>query len=89
MDVVQTLDGRRNMYDPDELEEEQRERERRNKVNREYKDFVARVTELWERDLPEAHLEFDIPFKVGSVLRLPCSTCRTILMPLALTLEAD
>ena len=45
MDVVQTLDGgRRNVYDPDELEEEQRERERRNKVNRDYKEFSQRVT---------------------------------------------
>lgn len=33
MDSVQTLDaGRRSMYDPDEIEEEQREREQRNKV---------------------------------------------------------
>jgi hypothetical protein len=34
MDSVQTLDaGRRSMYDPDEIEEEQRERETRNKVS--------------------------------------------------------
>lgn len=33
MDSVQTLDGgRRSMYDPDEVEEEQRERAMRNKV---------------------------------------------------------
>ena len=33
MDTVQTLDaGRRSMYDPDELEDEQRERELRSKV---------------------------------------------------------
>ena len=33
MDSVQTVDaGRRSMYDPDEIEEEQRERELRNKV---------------------------------------------------------
>lgn len=33
MESVQTIDaGRRSMYDPDELEEEQREREVRNKV---------------------------------------------------------
>lgn len=35
MDSVQTLDaGRRSMYDPDEIEEEQRERDQRNKVIR-------------------------------------------------------
>lgn len=34
MDSVQTLDaGRRSMYDPDEIEEEQRERELRNRVS--------------------------------------------------------
>lgn len=33
MDVVQTLDGsRRSAYDPDEIEEEQRERDRCNRV---------------------------------------------------------
>ncbi len=35
--------GRRNMYDPDEIEEEQRERERRNKINAEFQGFVKRV----------------------------------------------
>jgi len=64
MDVVQTLDGgRRNMYDPDEIEEEQRERERRNKVNAEFQQFVKRVQEVWEKDFAELHLEFDIPFR--------------------------
>ena len=31
------------MYDPDEIEEEQRERERRNKINNEFNSFVKRV----------------------------------------------
>lgn len=67
MDVVQTLDAsRRNAYDPDEIEEEQRERERRNRINAEYQQFVRRVQELWERDFSELQLEFDIPFKVSS-----------------------
>ena len=44
VDLVQTLDGgRRNMYDPDEIEEEQREREKRNKINLDFKQFTARV----------------------------------------------
>lgn len=30
-------------YDPDEIEEEQRERERRNKINHEFQQFVKRV----------------------------------------------
>ncbi|GFH23155.1 FACT complex subunit-like, partial [Haematococcus lacustris] len=62
-DVVQTLDnGRRNMYDPDEIEEEQRERERRNKINQEFQVFVKRVQEIWEKDFADMRLEFDIPF---------------------------
>jgi len=44
VDLVQTLDGgRRNMYDPDEIEEEQREREKRNKINADFKQFTTRV----------------------------------------------
>jgi nucleosome binding factor SPN SPT16 subunit len=51
------------MYDPDEIEEEQRERERRNKINAEFGQFVKKVQELWEKDLPDMGLEFDIPFR--------------------------
>jgi nucleosome binding factor SPN SPT16 subunit len=52
MDSHQTLDaGRRSMYDPDEIEEEQRERERRNTINRTFQQFVKRVQQdVWERD---------------------------------------
>ena len=64
MDVVQTLEGgRRALHDPDELEEEQRERERRNKINADFQQFVRRVQEMWERDFPELNLEFDVPFR--------------------------
>lgn len=64
MDVVQTLDGgRRSMYDPDEIEEEQRERDRRNKINQEFQQFFKRVQEHWEREFADMQLEFDIPFK--------------------------
>jgi nucleosome binding factor SPN SPT16 subunit len=38
-------------YDPDEIEEEQRERERRNQINKQFQQFVKRVQqEIWERD---------------------------------------
>ncbi len=38
-------------YDPDEIEEEQRERERRNSINRQFSQFVKRVQQdIWERD---------------------------------------
>lgn len=65
MDVVQTLGGaRRSMYDPDEIEEEQQERDRKNKINAEFQAFVKRVSELWEQPhLKDLELEFDIPFR--------------------------
>lgn len=64
MDVVQTLgDSRRNAYDPDEIEEEQREREKRNRINADFQQFVKRVQELWEKDFSDLGLEFDIPFR--------------------------
>jgi len=64
MEVVQTLDaGRRNAYDPDEIEDEQRERERRNRVNNEFQKFVKKVQDMWERDHSQLKLEFDIPFR--------------------------
>ena len=47
MDSVQTIEGgRRSMYDPDELEEEQREREIRNRVRP-----AAGVLGLWFQPL--------------------------------------
>lgn len=62
--VLQTLDGRgRNMHDPDEIEDEQREREKRNKINEDFQQFVKKVQELWERDFPDLQMEFDIPFR--------------------------
>ena len=54
MDAVQSLDGaRRSMYDPDEIEDEQRERERRNRVNADFTNFTKRVQELWDKDFSE------------------------------------
>ena len=65
MDAIQTLDaGRRSMYDPDEIEEEQRERERRNQINKDFSQFVKRVQQdIWERDFGDLNLEFEIPFR--------------------------
>lgn len=65
MDVVQTLGGgRRSTYDPDEIEEEQQERDRKNKINTEFNNFVKRVSELWEQpQFKDLDLEFDVPFR--------------------------
>ena len=63
MEAVQNLDGgRRNMYDPDEIEDEQRERERQKKIQKEFSHFAKRVQDIWEKDFPELNLEFDTPF---------------------------
>ena len=63
MEAVQNLDGgRRNMYDPDEIEDEQRERERQKKIQKEFSHFAKRVQEIWEKDFPQLNLEFDSPY---------------------------
>ena len=67
MDVVQTLDaGRRAAYDPDEIEEEQRERELRARINKTYQAFVKRVQgEVWADGTEYAalNLEFEVPYR--------------------------
>lgn len=65
MDVVQTLGGgRRSHYDPDEIEEEQRERERKNRINMDFQGFVNRVHDLWgQPQLKDLDLEFDQPLR--------------------------
>ena len=63
MEAVQNLDGgRRNMYDPDEIEDEQRERERQKKIQKEFSHFAKRVQDVWEKDFPHLNLEFDSPY---------------------------
>ncbi|KAM1160128.1 hypothetical protein ACFX19_033782 [Malus domestica] len=84
MDTVQTLGGsRRSAYDPDEIEEEQRERDRKNKINMDFQNFVNRVNELWgqsqfrdlEFDQPLRELGFHgVPHK-SSAFIVPTSTC--------------
>jgi nucleosome binding factor SPN SPT16 subunit len=85
MESVQNLDGgRRNMYDPDEIEDEQRERERQKKIQKEFSHFAKRVQEIWEKDFPHLNLEFDSPYHQlafqgvafkSTVRILPTATC--------------
>jgi len=56
MEVSQALDSR-HRYDVDEIEDEQRERQNRNRLNNEFQNFFKRV-----EDLPSG-LEFDIPYR--------------------------
>lgn len=86
MDVVQTLGGgKRSAYDPDEIEEEQRERDRKNKVNMDFQSFVNRVNDLWgQPQFSGLDLEFDQPLRElgfhgvphkSSVFVVPTSSC--------------
>ncbi|KAL9685037.1 hypothetical protein QQ045_022483 [Rhodiola kirilowii] len=65
MDMVQTLGGsKRSAYDPDEIEEEQRERDRKNKINMDFESFVNRVHDLWgQPQFKGLDLEFDLPMR--------------------------
>ncbi|KAI4378078.1 hypothetical protein MLD38_015615 [Melastoma candidum] len=86
MDIVQTLGGgKRSAYDPDEVEEEQRERDRKNKINMDFQSFVNRVSDLWNQPQFSAlDLEFDqplrelgfhgVPFKASAFI-VPTSSC--------------
>eukprot|EP00210_Caulerpa_lentillifera_P002529 g2426.t1 len=63
-DIVQTVEGgRRSTFDPDEIEEELREKERVHKINQEFQVFVKRVQEHWAREFSDLKLEFDSPFR--------------------------
>jgi nucleosome binding factor SPN SPT16 subunit len=65
MDVVQTIGGaKRSNFDPDEIEEEQRERARKNKISTEFQNFVNRVNDLWgQPQFKSLDLEFDQPLR--------------------------
>ncbi|KAJ8771821.1 hypothetical protein K2173_026998 [Erythroxylum novogranatense] len=86
MDVVQTIGGgKRSAYDPDEIEEEQRERDRKNKINMEFQNFVNRVNDVWGQPQFKAFdLEFDQPLRElgfhgvphkASAFMVPTSSC--------------
>ncbi|KAA8545293.1 hypothetical protein F0562_020077 [Nyssa sinensis] len=86
MDVVQTLGGgKRSAYDPDEIEEEQRERDRKNKINMDFQNFVNRVNDLWgQPQFRGLDLEFDQPLRElgfygvpnkASAFIVPSSSC--------------
>lgn len=86
MDVVQTLGGgKRSAYDPDEIEEEQRERDRKNKINMDFQNFVNRVNDLWgQPQFKGLDLEFDQPLRElgfygvphkSSTFIIPTSSC--------------
>ncbi|KAL7575718.1 hypothetical protein ACA910_003052 [Epithemia clementina (nom. ined.)] len=62
IDASQAVDnGRRSMYDPDEMDDEQRERQLRKKLNGAFRDFCKKVDLVAKKN--NYHLEFDVPYK--------------------------
>jgi len=62
VDASQTVDvGRRSMYDPDEMDDEQRERQLRKKLNEAFKEFCRKVENTARKN--DYSVEFDIPYR--------------------------
>lgn len=62
VDASQAVDnGRRSMYDPDEMDDEQRERTLRKRLNFAFRDFCKKVDATAKKNNFE--LEFDIPYR--------------------------
>lgn len=62
VDASQAVDaGRRNMYDPEEMDDEQRERQLRRKLNDAFKEFCRKVENVARKN--GFSLEFDIPYR--------------------------
>jgi len=53
--------GRRSMYDPDEMDDEQRERQLRKRLNEAFKEFCRKVESVARKN--GYSLEFDIPYR--------------------------
>lgn len=63
---MQAVDGRRSAYDPDEIEEERRDRERRLKINNEFRRFTKKVQDQWDAHFAALKLEWDTPFRCAA-----------------------
>lgn len=62
VDASQAVDaGRRNMYDPEEMDDEQRERHLRRKLNEAFQEFCKKVEKVAKKN--GFNLEFDIPYR--------------------------
>lgn len=62
VDASQAVDaGRRSMYDPDEMDDEQRERQLRKRLNDAFKEFCRKVEGVAKKN--GYSLEFDIPYR--------------------------
>ena len=62
IDASQAVDaGKRSMYDPDEMDDEQRERQLKKRLNEAFKDFARKVEGVARKN--GYSLEFDIPYR--------------------------
>eukprot|EP00548_Thalassiothrix_antarctica_P007330 CAMPEP_0194136608 /NCGR_PEP_ID=MMETSP0152-20130528/6618_1 /TAXON_ID=1049557 /ORGANISM="Thalassiothrix antarctica, Strain L6-D1" /LENGTH=1170 /DNA_ID=CAMNT_0038833343 /DNA_START=378 /DNA_END=3890 /DNA_ORIENTATION=- len=63
VDASQTVDNnKRSMYDPDEMDDEQRERQLRKKLNAAFRDFCKKVDAVAKKNgYPD--IEFDVPYR--------------------------
>lgn len=62
VDASQAVNGgRRSMYDPEEMDDEQRERQLRKKLNEAFKDYCRKVENVAKKN--GFSLEFDIPYR--------------------------
>lgn len=62
IDSSQAVDNaRRSMYDPDEMDDEQRERQLRKKLNSAFREFCKKVDAVAKRN--NYHIEFDVPYR--------------------------
>lgn len=62
VDSSQAVDNvRRSMYDPDEMDDEQRERQLRKRLNEAFKQFCQRVDKVAKSN--DYQVEFDIPYR--------------------------
>lgn len=53
--------GRRSMYDPDEMDDEQRERQLRKRLNQAFKDFCGKVENVARKN--GYNVEFEVPYR--------------------------
>merc|ERR1712161_117154 len=62
VDASQAVDnGRRSMYDPDEMDDEQRERILRKRLNAAFRDFCKKVDAVAKKN--NFQVEFDVPYR--------------------------
>jgi len=72
--------GKRSVYDPDEAEVEQQERDNKNKLNADFNTFVMRMSELWKHShLKDLQLVFDIPSRELGFQGVPYKACTFVI----------